>query len=129
MSEHEDVAVPEGYPNQKIQDRVVVKWAPLSASAIGLVTMIVVSLGLVRAFELVLQSDGRPAIHANAVQEGFEQPSGVAPLDPAQVPVKKAYLEEQHKLLTSYGWVDQEKKLARIPIDRAKALVVEKYGK
>jgi len=128
MSDHEDVAFPPGYPQQPVQQRVHFKWTPVFASCIGLIALIVVSLGLVRAFELALMNKDQKTISA-IEQPGYEKPVGAAQLNPAQVPVKEAYFARQKELLSSYGWVDREKNIVRIPIDRAKSLIVEKYGK
>lgn len=129
MSGHEEVPVPDGYPVQTIQQRVLIRWGPIWASTIGLITVVVVSLGLVRAFQLALEGGKQDSIHARYVDPDYEQAPGTAPLSPAQVAVKDAYLAKQQQILSSYGWVDQEAKVARIPIDQAKALVVKKYGK
>jgi len=129
MSGHEHTPVPDGYPVQKIQERVLIRWGPIWASAIGLVTVIVVSLGLVRAFQLALEGDKKDPVTAKYVDPNYEQAPGTAPMYPAQVALKTLYLEKQNQILSSYGWVNQEEKIARIPIDQAKALVVKKYGK
>ena len=36
------------------------------------------------------------------------------------------FREEEEHLLTSYGWVDQNAGVVRLPIDRAKALLLER---
>ena len=38
----------------------------------------------------------------------------------------RRYREEQAALPTSYGWVDKDKGVARIPVERAMALALEK---
>ncbi len=129
MSNHDEhTQFAPGYQHQSIEERVVIKWAPIWASVIGLVTLIVVALGLVRAFELALAGDDNRSITAAWMPADFQQAPGTAPLNPAQVAQKEIYEEHQQHLLTTYGWANQEKKLARIPLDRAKALIVEKYG-
>lgn len=129
MSNHDEhTEFAPGYHHQTLEERVVIKWAPIWASAIGLVTLIVVSLGLVRAFELALAGNDNRSIHAGWMPEDFQQAPGTAPLNPAQVASREIYNDQQKELLSTYGWANQEKKLARIPLDRAKALIVEKYG-
>ena len=50
----------------------------------------------------------------------LKQPQVAAPRD------LKQYKEEQDKLLNSYGWVDQQNGIVRIPIDEAMKLLLEK---
>lgn len=38
----------------------------------------------------------------------------------------KEMLQEQEKVLTTYGWVDEQRGIARIPIDRAIDLIAER---
>lgn len=38
----------------------------------------------------------------------------------------KEMIAEQDKVLSSYGWIDREAGIARIPIDQAKRLVVDR---
>ena len=38
----------------------------------------------------------------------------------------KKFRDEEEHLLTSYGWVDQNTGVVRLPIDRAKALLLER---
>jgi cytochrome c553 len=47
------------------------------------------------------------------------------PVEP--YPDKEAYLEQQHKMLTDYGEVEETKKY-RIPVDKALAMVATKEG-
>lgn len=127
MSSHDEhVPVPDGYPVQSSDDRVFVRMGPVWAGLIGLTTLIVVSMGLVRAFDLALSKD-RPVVERRSVKEGFQQPTGVALLNPDQVAIRKAYEEKQNGLLTTYAWLDEKHSVARLPIARAMSLLVKKY--
>ena len=47
-------------------------------------------------------------------------------LDPHQRQTRLKFDEEQRDLLHSYGWVESEREIARIPIDRAMDLLIER---
>lgn len=57
-------------------------------------------------------------------------PATQLPPEPRLLTDEPAMLEEyeaeQARKLTTYGWVDREKGIVRIPIDRAKALLLER---
>jgi len=38
----------------------------------------------------------------------------------------KAFREHEHEILTTYGWADKSAGVVRIPIDRAKDLLIER---
>jgi len=50
----------------------------------------------------------------------------VAPGDPP--PSGASLMAKDTETLTSYGWVDQEKGIVRIPVDRAKDLVIQELN-
>jgi hypothetical protein len=82
--------------------------------------------GIVCAFvaaALMLHASG-PA--ANTPPHAFD---GNAPLlQPAPQPDREAYLAEKRRLLASYGWVDRQAGIARIPLDDAMALLAARGG-
>jgi hypothetical protein len=82
--------------------------------------------GIVCAFvaaALMLRASG-PA--ANTPPHAFD---GNAPLlQPAPQPDREAYLAEKRRLLASYGWVDRQAGIARIPLDDAMALLAARGG-
>ena len=47
-------------------------------------------------------------------------------LDPHQRQTRLKYEQEQQKLLSSYGWVEPEREIAHIPIERAMSLYIER---
>jgi hypothetical protein len=70
------------------------------------------------AAALMLRERG-PA--ANTPPQPFQ---GTTPLlQPAPQPDRAAYFAEKHRLLDSYGWVDRQAGIARIPLDEAMKLV------
>jgi hypothetical protein len=75
------------------------------------------------AAALMLRTRG-PA--ANTPPHAFD---GNAPqLQPAPQPDRVAYLAEKRRLLASYGWVDRQAGVARIPLDDAMALLAARGG-
>ena len=58
-----------------------------------------------------------------------EQPllgRGKIPLEVNSLPVVEAYRERQKQLLSGYEWVNPQKGIVRIPIERAMDLVIER---
>lgn len=49
-------------------------------------------------------------------------------LQPAPQPDRVAYLAEKRRLLATYGWVDRQAGIARIPLDEAMALLAARSG-
>jgi hypothetical protein len=49
-----------------------------------------------------------------------------APLNPDQPATRRAYEQRQRALLTEYAWVDRQTEMARIPIERAMEIIVER---
>ncbi|WP_437185000.1 hypothetical protein SH668x_002090 [Planctomicrobium sp. SH668] len=115
-------------PGDPIEERVKIKTGILWAGLIGLVTLIIVSMGLMRAFQLAL-ADGVAIVHPS---DKFEQQNRInrsAPLDYNQRASRKIYDDKQAHILDGYGWIDQKQNLAHIPVSRAMELIVSKYGK
>ena len=61
----------------------------------------------------------RPA--ANTPPHSFQAPTPL--LQPAPQPDRAAYFAEKRRLLDSYGWVDRQAGIARIPLDDAMKLL------
>lgn len=54
---------------------------------------------------------------------------GAAPLlQPAPQPDRVRYMREKRRLLASYGWVDRQAGIARIPLDEAMRLLAARGG-
>ena len=94
---------------------------------IGLALMCVVSgaivLGLFSLFE-------RQAAKNDPVLSPLVAPAGQLPPEPRLVENEPLVLEKHHeseaKILENYGWVDQAAGIARLPIEEAKKLLLQK---
>jgi hypothetical protein len=63
---------------------------------------------------------------ANAPPQPFQ---GTAPLlQPAPQPDRVRYMQDKRHLLDSYGWVDRQAGIARIPLDEAMRLLAARGG-
>jgi len=112
--------------NKQPEDPEVVGHEPVEADArsiwIGLggifailfIAMIVIA-GLVALF--ASYRSGQPT--KTAVENPIEPPPGTPELDANQNMQLRVLRTRERKLLTEYGWVDQQAGLARIPIERA----------
>lgn len=65
---------------------------------------------------------------ANTPAQRIDSLSGPAAprLQSAPQPDRAAYMQEKERLLSSYGWVDRQAGIARIPLDEAMRLVAAK---
>jgi len=54
--------------------------------------------------------------------------TGQPPLNPNQPATRREYEQQQQAKLTHYGWVDRQSEIARIPIERAMEIIVEREG-
>jgi hypothetical protein len=96
--------------------------------AVGLtVVAIVIQLGLWWMFKQLETEQARretQPILAEAPKPVPEPRLQVSPQDDLQ-----ELLRRENEILTTYGWIDREKGTARIPIDRAMQLFLEKEKK
>ena len=89
-------------------------------AVIGLTVLIIASLLIVSGLDTFLSGD-----RARVVPSEVSTPSERGtPLEPDQGEQKQRYLAEQQELLSSYGWVDRQLGIARIPIEDAMQLYV-----
>jgi hypothetical protein len=96
-------------------------WA-VGRFAIALAAICIVSLtilwGLYRYFE---------SLEGSRVEKAMKLPP--APnLQTAPIPDLKAFRDAEDKMLNSYGWIDQQKGIVHIPIDRAIDMVAQRGG-
>lgn len=126
MSHHDDHGPAPG-EEIPIEDRVQIKPGYVYAGLIGLGTMIVVSMGLMRAFDLAM-TDGAKRINALETEKQVSMIKRMAPLDPDQQAQRRKYDREQAELLSSYAWINKKDDVARVPIQRAMEIVVKEYG-
>jgi hypothetical protein len=96
--------------------------------AVGLtVVAIVVQLGLWWMFRQLEQEQARRDIQPKLVAAPKPVPEPrlqISPQDDLQ-----EMLRQENEILTTYGWIDRGKGTARIPIDRAMQLLLEKEKK
>jgi hypothetical protein len=119
---------------QEVDD--VDAWAVIKF-AIGLLIIGIVAYGtlygLLRVFERErLAAKGPPPLMPRGAEERLPPPPRLQMMPGSPSALKtpdyemEAMLEEEDKTLKSYGWVDKNSGVARIPIDEAMKLVIEK---
>lgn len=93
----------------------------------GLATMVIVSMiGMVYLFRgLDAVVEVKLPTYASPAEELTPPPPRVSP---DQAKQRRELRAEHRRILTSYGWVDQEAGIARIPIDRAIELVANELA-
>ncbi|MBN1218249.1 MAG: hypothetical protein JXM69_04920 [Anaerolineae bacterium] len=124
------------HPNNKFKN-LEVSYEPkdinvrsVAIFGVGLLMLIVAAMGLI--WWLLTSLDNR-----TAAQQGNQPPAIVAPPEPRLQPNPidqttsaeeqlKALRAKEEMMLNTYGWVDKEAGIARIPIGRAMELVVTK---
>lgn len=101
-----------GHQVDHFHGRTFIQWG---AAIVGLIVMaLLVTFGL---WESMGGRSGRS-------DSEFRQQSELS--HPEQVQIRKAYERQEKKKLTTYGWIDREKGIVRIPIERAMELSVER---
>jgi hypothetical protein len=117
MAEHEHSDSNPGYEttDAHIMPLVLTGFSMAALVVVSFISMIV--LFKVFAYYQPTFDDPVPALASARVTSNAPR----LQIDP---PAQKIALELNHKdILSSYGWVDEQVKVARIPIDRALALV------
>ena len=94
--------------------------------AAGLAVMIVVSLVAVYALLELLRDGRREAAETPAPPATASAPAPGPRLLVEPGRAFKAMREQEQTWLKSYGWIDQEKGIAHIPIDRAIEMLAQK---
>ena len=110
------------HPEQR-HEAVSVRPRPIMLAVVGLVVLIVGSLFIVSGVDSFLGRSDQPLV---VPAEDASTPARGTPFEPDQGEQKREYLAEQAELLDSYGWVDREQDIARIPIGDAMRLYVER---
>lgn len=116
---HSHDSIAGGHEPPTFETRRVLLWVA------ALVALISTAAGLMYVLLLTLRSE-RP--QAEPLSDVKRVESVRAPLDPSQVSSRHAYEQQQHELLTGYGWVDAQEQIARIPIKRAIQLYEQQQG-
>ncbi len=82
-----------------------------------------IAFSLVATFVAVNRDERNAAAAHSAARPGTPPPiAAAAKLQPEPVTDAAAYRTEQQRLLDGYAWVDRERGIVRIPIERAMAI-------
>ncbi len=121
MKQEQRPKVPEHDPMDKdVNTRSIVR---LGAALAAVVVLVLVALGpFTRWMTAPEPGDKAPAPLATELSRVPPEPR-LQPVPTAQLQDLRAYEKQR---LSSYGWVDKNKGLAHIPIDRAIALMAER---
>lgn len=95
-------------------------------SIAGLLLLVVVSLTAMWGYERFLGSRRKTGRTAARQPQGVEEPVRVA-LEPDQRDQRLQYERRQRRLLNRYRWVGDDRRSARIPIERAMELIERRY--
>jgi hypothetical protein len=124
MSEHGKHGAQGGSPGYETRDfnlRGIVVF--------GIVLVLVCVLSAVAMLWLFRYLDHR-LVQADATVSPVALPAGQLPPEPRLLTDEpanlKTYREAQDALVSGYGWVDKEAGIVRIPVERAKELILER---
>lgn len=122
--EHDVAAGQPPEPHFQVSDVNV--WA-VGKFAIALILLAIFSLaGVFALFRYFIGSSGGPLPSILAGEQIDARKAPPAPQLEVTEPLDLARMRgAEEKLLTTYGWVDQQKGIVRIPIDRAMDLVAQ----
>ena len=112
---------PAGYETRDFNLRAIVVF--------GIVLVIVCIVSAVAMLWLFRYLDNR-LVQADATVSPVALPTGQLPPEPRLLTDEpanlKAYRETQNALVSAYGWVDKPAGVVRIPVERAKELILER---
>ncbi|HXB73513.1 MAG TPA: hypothetical protein VNY05_35070 [Candidatus Acidoferrales bacterium] len=121
---HPETPVPETPGNEPGHETGDVNVWAIGKFAFALIAIIAISLGLLVGLFKYFQT--RDQANATAVRVDpvklFPEPR----LERAPIPELKTVRAEEDRMLNSYGWVDPQKNLVRVPIDVAIDLLAKK---
>lgn len=121
MTDHETTG-PNTAPEDTfvpLEDRVFVGRRMLTASIIGLVVLAVTGLAVGWSVNQWLASHDDSGAPLPPAARASEIPANTSTLRAEQRIERQRYEAQQRDLLSRYEWIDQERGVARIPIDRA----------
>jgi len=99
---------------------------PIIGFCIGLLLLMVVSLEVTRAmFNYFAVREARPVSTLSLIKERPQLPPEPR-LQVAPVQDLKQFRDAEENILHSYGWVNQQSGIVRIPIERAMRLIAER---
>ena len=129
-------ASPHGLPERTEGDGISYRALGWSMAVLAIITLF--CYGLVVGFFKFMESRAeagdtpRAPLAAAPVQPAIQDgrvvggPSSVPSLLVREPMNLQKFRDEEEHLLSSYGWVDQNTGMVRLPIDRAKALLLER---
>lgn len=127
MSEHDSrLGVPDMVDTRDEPDRDIrFRWVYLIGGALVILTLVYAVLMWPFSFELLQRVEsGDPP--ASPLAEARERSLPPAPRLQADPPQEIRQLHEwEERVLSSYGWVNRARGVARIPVERAMELVLE----
>ncbi len=92
--------------------------------AVGLIASAVAMLALLRTLEKKSRAEDRKLSPMIAASLARTPPD--PRLEPYPLAPRLKLRAEEEEILTTYGWVDKDRGLARVPIDRAMELLVQR---
>lgn len=128
-NQHHDHLEPE---SSSIKAKPVLVFLGVLAAATAFVFVLI--FGLLRAFDMRREADTTPPVSRVELPDGQRKlppeprlQGAPGPDGPSLLPLDdwKVYKEMTDKQVASYGWVDQATGIARVPLERAKEMVVE----
>jgi hypothetical protein len=100
---------------------------PLAWLGVGLAALILISMLAVKGiFEFLDRQQARNDVVPPPMMIQRPQQPPEPRLQTTPVPNRKLIVEQENKLLTTYGWVDSKSGVARIPVDQAMKLLAER---
>jgi hypothetical protein len=100
---------------------------PLAWLGVGLAALILISMLAVKGiFEFLDWQQARNDVVPPPMMIQRPQQPPEPRLQTTPVPNRKLIVEQENKLLTTYGWVDSKSGVARIPVDQAMKLLAER---
>ena len=100
---------------------------PLAWLGVGLAALILISIVAVKGiFELLDRQQARNDVVPPPMMIQRPQQPPEPRLQTTPVPNRKLIVEQENKLLTTYGWVNSKSGVARIPVDQAMKLLAER---
>jgi hypothetical protein len=122
-----DTHVPNGGGGHERRD---VTFKPLVVAAVALVVALIVAVfGMERLFDYLAAREAARSEPASPLVASRREAPPEPRLQTAPLADLQALRDHEQSTLTSYGWVDREAGVVRIPIDRAMEITLERAPK
>lgn len=126
MSEHGRQSSPASHSRGHEQRDISLR--PIVLAGVGLAVLILVAVVAMRSlfgFYLAREMRESPAANPLAVAEGERLPPEPR-LQPQPVEQLRVLRAREDTVLQTYGWIDRDQGIVRVPIERAMELIVER---